>query len=443
MSVKMDMTQIFEELNLDNGANYKMDVLKKHADNALLKRVIKMALDNVTYNFHIRKIPDYKTRQKPTITLATAIDSLEAEFCTRKVTGNKSIERLRDILSELSKNDAEILKRIVERDLKLGIGKTTVNKVWKNLIVKPVYMRCGVFGEKTAAKINVVGAYCQLKADGTYREATVDNEMVTFSSRSGENYDYPLLDKILCKLPDGKYIGELTVVVDGVTMQRNKGNGLLKSDDPPHENIVFDVWDYVTLEEYDNALNKIKNTTPYKERFLRLTEILTDVDGRVRLIKSHIVNDLSAALKLTSAWMDQGLEGSILKDQNAVFRDGTNLQQLKLKLEIDADVRITGFTEGFGRFTDTFGAMTFETDDGKIKGSVSGLKDADRKAYSLRREELIGQIISVKFNDLLDSDGNDYQSLSHPRFIELRDDKDESDTLERIIENRNMAMLLK
>jgi len=251
------------------------------------------------------------------------------------------------------------------------------------------------------------------------------------------------LSQLLSKLPNGKYIGELTVVVEGETFERSKGNGLINSDDPPHEDIVFDVWDHVTLEEYSNAANKIKNTEIYKERFQRLKDILDGIDNRIREIETHIVNDISDALKLTSQWMSQGLEGAILKDANAVFRDGTNPNQLKLKLEIDADVRITGFTEGSGKHIDTFGSMTFETDDGLVKGSVSGFKDAERLDFNNRREDLIGKIISVQFNDLIKRVTNDYHALSHPRFIELRDDKDESDTLERIIESRDMAMMLK
>jgi len=51
----MTVYKIFEELNLDNGTTYKIDVLKKHSDNELLKRVFKMALDKVAFNYYIRK----------------------------------------------------------------------------------------------------------------------------------------------------------------------------------------------------------------------------------------------------------------------------------------------------------------------------------------------------------------------------------------------------
>lgn len=439
----MTVHEIFEELNLNNGTTYKIDVLKKHSDNELLKRVFKMALDKVAYNYYIRKIPDYIPASNPSDSLESALDFIENEFSSRNITGNKAADALQEQLSRLSAKDADIICRIIDRDLSVGIGKLNANKVWKKLIIKPMYMRCGVFSEKTAGKINVKGAYCQLKADGTYREATVESGAVYFCSRSGENYEYPMLREILATLPDGKYIGELTVISGGKVLERSKGNGLINSDNPPHEDIVFDVWDHVTLEEYSNAANKIKNTEIYQERFSRLKNILNSIDNRIRVIETHIVNDIAKALELTSQWMNLGLEGAILKDAKAVFRDGTNPNQLKLKLEIDADVRITGFTEGSGKHVNTFGSMTFETDDGQVKGSVSGFKDAERADFHDRKDILIGKIMSVQFNDLIKGVANEYHSLSHPRFIELRDDKDETDTLERIVDSRNMSMMLK
>ena len=40
-------------------------------------------------------------------------------------------------------------------------------------------------------------------------------------------------------------------------------------------------------------------------------------------------------------------------------------------------------------------------------------------------------------------ENNDYYALSHPVFVELRNDKDETDTLEKVIQLRDMAKGLK
>ena len=53
---------------------------------------------------------------------------------------------------------------------------------------------------------------------------------------------------------------------------------------------------------------------------------------------------------------------------------------------------------------------------------------------------MIGQIMAVTCNDITKGRDNDYYALSHPRFDEIRTDKTETDTLERALENKEMAM---
>lgn len=165
---------------------------------------------------------------------------------------------------------------------------------------------------------------------------------------------------------------------------------------------------------------------------------------KIQIIPTTIVNDLKQALKITSDYMTNGYEGAILKDMSAVFKDGTSKHQLKLKLEIDCEMRITGFTEGSGKNADYFGAITFENDELTIKGKVgvSSMTEELRDWFHANRDNVIGKIMSVQFNDLTKSESNSYYALSHPRFIELRNDKDSTDTLETVLKLRDMAMEL-
>ncbi len=165
---------------------------------------------------------------------------------------------------------------------------------------------------------------------------------------------------------------------------------------------------------------------------------------KIELIETYLVTDIQSALKYTTQWMNKGLEGAILKDANNIFVDHTSPTQLKLKLEIDAEVRVTGFTEGKKgtKREATFGALTFENDEGTIKGQTSGFTDEMITELHNNREKYIGQVMTVQFNDLTQSRDNDFYALSHPRFIEFRNDKDTTDTLERVQESKEMAMNL-
>jgi DNA ligase-1 len=449
----MSIYDIIQELNAENGSNYKMDVLRKHADNELLQRVLKMTYDKVdfTYGITMKNIIQHPLEIVGSdYSLEDALNILEDEFATRKITGHAAIAELEGLLYVLDVSDAEIITKIINRDLRINMGRSNINKVFKGLIVKPVYMRCGLFDKGKKSKINPKGSFVQLKADGTYREFTVENGAVICNSRSGESYDYPILSQTLETYQDGHYIGELTVrLADGTICDRATGNGLIKSMELPEgAAIVLDLWDYVTLEEYTNAANKIQGTTPYHQRLQTLLSIVgeelspTPVD--INVIETHVVNTIGEAMKHCVAWMEAELEGGVWKDKDAIFRDGTSPQQEKMKLEIDADVRIIGFKPGTigTKREGKIGSIEYATDDGKVKGFASGFSDKELDDMDARRYEILNAIMSLTCSDITKGRSNEHYALSHPRFNEIRTDKTETDTLERIQETKRMAMTM-
>ena len=437
------IAQIIEELNLDNGSNYKMDILRKHKDNETLPRVLKMTYDKVshTYGITMKNVPEYKSVGNRK--LEDILDIIEAELVTRNTTGNSAMELLTNLLGSTSTENAKIIEGVINRDLRINMGRSNINKVFKGLIVKPPYMRCGIYTAKTAKKINFPGLV-QLKADGMFQAVTVDQGTVTFTARSGETREFMHLVNDFKALEDGVYIGELLVHGEP---NRALANGIINSDDSK-ENVYMQLWDYVTLDEYSRGKDK-KNKTFYIDRFTKLESIIENspeinLDSNVVVIETHRVDNIKEAMSHTSRWMALGLEGAILKDDKNLFIDHTSPTQLKLKLEIDAEVRVTGFTQGkIGTKREaTFGALTFENDEGTIKGQTSGFTDKMITELHNNRDEYIGRVMTVQFNDITKGRDNDYYALSHPRFVEFRDDKNTTDTLERVQESREMAMLM-
>lgn len=441
--------EILQEINLENGSNYKLSVLKKYKENKLFERVLLMAYDKVKYTYGINKIPEYSTISnefnKEELTLVDGLDFLENKLNSREYTGNLAISSLKNILSRLSEKDSYIIERIIGRDLKINLGKSQINKVFSGLITKPPYMRCGVYNKKTSHKINFP-AIIQLKADGMFQYVIKSGGEITFISRSGEEREFPILKDIATKLHDNHvYVGEL--LVEGLE-NRQQSNGLINSDNPPHENIIMKCWDVISIEEYLDGKhnNKIINREIYKTRFNNLLRILRDLDSKyITPIEYKIIISIDEALEITSDWMNKGYEGGVLKDFDNIFKDHTSSTQLKLKLEIDADVRITGFVEGTKgtRRETTFGAISYTNDEGTIVGQCSGFTDDELIKFNQIRNELIGKVMTVKFNDITKSKNSHTYALSHPRFIEIREDKNETDSLKRILELKEMAMNLK
>lgn len=433
------LKDILNELNESNSSNYKLDILKKYKDNSELKKLLELTYNRNKYNFNVSK--NCIIKDNPSILESNGSKTVDELLSALEILGggtirgNEAHQFVCNHLKCLDNDNKEIFLNVLGRDLKIGLNVKSINKVFKNLIPKPNYMRCAVLSEKTLKKINFP-AFIQLKMDGTYREIHVADGQVSGKTRSGEEYFNPVLFKEMENFPNGFYTGELTIEGES----RFTGNGLINSLNPPYEKITFTVWDYLTDEDY---LEKSK--TPYYSRFESLSDIIEKHESnRVKLVPNHEVNSIDEALKYVSDWMEQGLEGGVLKDKNNVFKNGTSGTQLKIKLKVDAEMRITGFTDGTigTKREGKIGAIQFSNDEGTIKGQCSGFSDEELDLFTKNKDNLIGRIISVEFNDIVKSENNDYYALSHPEFIEIRNDKDETDTLEKVIQLRDMAKKL-
>ena len=112
-----------------------------------------------------------------------------------------------------------------------------------------------------------------------------------------------------------------------------------------------------------------------------------------------------------------------------------------MKLVVDCDLKIVGYEEGKGKYEDSVGSVVAETSDELLQVSVSGFDDATRQLIHENREGLIGNVITVRFNNIMEpkEEGEKY-SLFLPRFVEFRTDKTEADSLERVKEQLQSAI---
>ena len=437
---------ILLQLAAEPSKNAKIDILKQHLNNETLKQVLKLALDP-TINFYIKKIPAFVPSTGAQYTLADMLPQLE-QLSSRKVTGNDAIDFLANMLCMVNKDDAEVITKIIARDLRCGVQDSTVNKVWKELIPEFPYMRCSLLKSvkpETFSWKN--GVFSQMKADGIFCSFNHDADgNVTILSRSGSQFP---LDEFAKVIADAKLMfplntqthGELLIKRDGIVLEREIGNGILNSvlkngKFADNEEPVYMIWDQIPLT---SVVSKGVYNVPYKERFATLA--IPATVNNIILIPTKIVHSLEEAWAHYEEMVAQGYEGTIFKDENTIWKDGTSKTQIKLKLEVDLDLVIVGFNAGKGKNAELFGSIIAQSSDGKLEVGISGFKDAVRKEIHEMRDELIGTIITVKSNNLMKpSASNEKYSVFLPRFVELRSDKHVADSLERVIEQFDNAV---
>jgi DNA ligase 1 len=442
-----------EELKLATSNNDKIELLKDALTEPLFKEMVQLALDP-TLSYNVSKVP-YQKSDGP---LFKKQYSVREVFDYLKVMSSKSgmnnDEKI--ILSEMvstSKELHQIANMIVKKKLDCGVKAKMVNKAVPGTIFVCPYMRCS--GVEQIHRITYP-AYLNVKADGMFLNIFLNGkESPVYKTRPGNIFplNRPDIDDILMKGFDYGYevlMGEARVWSQKFKkyLPRKIGNGILNSilQGTPseevlssHEKIILTVWDIVPGEDF----YKGESWIPYKDRWGDLQDCIGEFDNEedpayVNLISNVIVNSEEDAYKIAQVWINSGLEGGVLKDKKFFWKNHTSPYCIKLKAEKVCELRITGWELGEGKYSGVMGSVRCETEDGKLEVWVSGWTDEER---NWDWDDYIGKIISVKFNEVIESKSKDATSLFLPRvsrneetsFVEFRLDKDEADTLEEVL----------
>jgi len=422
-----NILSILTRLETAPGRLEKEEILKQNSDNKLLRDTFRLALDP-TINFYIKKVPDPIVSSNVN-SLEQGLNTLESDLATRRFRGHEAIRHLAYTLGGLEPDDREVIKRVIGRGLKCGVSDGTVEKVWPYLRLSYPCMLVSSMNEKTKLKFPMMA---QTKMDGMRFNAIVENGAVTYRSRNGKELDLKgVLDDDFLTRADGfdvVFDGELLIWgTDGKPVDRKTGNGLLTKFQRDTgtfqiaERIRAVIWDRIPLSDFRMGTCVIPCQTRWS---MMVAGPSTD---KVRVAKTTMVNTIKVAQELYQEKLAEGEEGIILKDPAGYWEDKRVKHQTKMKAELEADLKVTGYNPGTGKYLGKIGSLIVESADGKVQTSVgTGLSDEQR---SLDFEEFCSKIVSIKYNALISDKKTNIKSLFLPVFIEVREDKDTADML--------------
>lgn len=416
---------ILNELSSTTKRLEKEAILTREKDNALLKRVVFLALDPFT-QFYIRKIPAYKVNWTGThITLDGLLPYLD-ELSTRLVTGNNAINHLTWMLENASPSDAAVIERIIQKDLKCGVSDSTANKIWPGLIHQYPCMLASQYDEKLVAKMKFP-AMAQLKMDGMRFNAIVRSGKCELKSRSGKTVDLlGRLEQEFIVMAGGRNLvfdGELVVDNEGALLDRQTGNGILNKavkgtiSEQEAKRVRATLWDVIPYDRFVKGVDK----ESYMTRFTLLQSM--SHPKTIRIVEHKVVANIEEAQAIFEKYLAEGQEGIILKNLNSPWEDKRSKNLIKFKGEMDCDLRVVGVQPGTGKYEGKLGALICESEDGVIKVDVgSGFKDFQRE-----ENYPIGTIVAVKYNARIKNKAGE-ESLFLPIFQEVRLDKMKADS---------------
>ena len=461
-----EIKNIFDSISSISGTKDKINELAKYKADSLLEKVLYLAKSKKV-KFNIKQIPEYSYNGKD-YPLNLALTELEKIYKS-ELTGASAKEHLTKILSSVNPDNAYIIERIIEKNPKIGMGTTNMNKVFTSLIEKTPYMGAKSYSEKLLLGIIKSGnAVSQTKMDGRYTNILIRSNDVYAESRGGEQtfLSGALFMDELSRFDDCVLNGELTMKN---VASRYEANGIIASltsigekadngEDVVKEilafekdnnmtfqealdNIVLTVWDVITVQDYFRGASHVT----YSNRLANVVDLLIKYPcDNVKLIESKPVKTFSDAIADFQQKLELGLEGTIVKDLNGAWKDGKPSYQVKMKLIISVDMKIIGFEYGTkgSKNENVISTLIVESNDGLVKTNPSNMKEKMMSFVTQNQDKLLGTIVEIECCGLSKNSKNQY-SLLHPRVSELRSDKTTCDDLQSIMEIENMAKSLK
>ena len=436
--------EIIKELEATISSNEKLAIMQANKDNVILKNVFRLAY-SPTINFFIKKIPDGWQHNDRMNTQWVGVFSQLQLLSDRVITGNKAIESLTDMLNSVDCNIAEIVTRIVKKDMKCGVGKTICNKVWKGLIVVPPRQGACSMNEKSLAKISkATNLAIELKSDGSYA-ATVCGETATMMSRNGNTLEIPSLQEHLSSGAFEGFALEGELIYDPTKATREEGNGYITkiikgtATQENLDNVYYQIWDCIDTRYYEP-----KGEYPFTNKERRdLLEIMVaeyndwcadkGITNRLLLIPREENVTIDKAYKVFEQYVRDGFEGAILKDMDVTWKDnGKPSWCVKLKRKEPCDLKVVGVFEGKpdSKYVGMLGGLHCESSCGQIKVDVgSGFSDEQRVEFFTNPPK----IVEVEYDSITINKKSKQESLFLPIFKNLRYDKDECDSYADIV----------
>jgi len=425
-----------EVINSDQGRLFKeLKVREFGLDEPKFVRLLNRTY-SPEYVYGIKKMEQTAVGINTLVDIWGQVETLLDRLTGRVVTGNAARAEVEAMLNSLTKEEATVAINMIKGDLRCGISVATVNKMFPNTIPEYPYMRCSLMKGSNIANFDwKAGVYSQEKADGMFDNIYLYPYLTKITSRNGTlfaNTEFKDFIQEFVNVADMGYCyhGEMLVLEDGKVLPRELGNGVLNSvlkggSFEANQKPFYLVWDRVPVKD---AVAGGKCETPYKDRFAAIKNI----KGKfVDVIPTKIVYSLDEAYKHYVELTSRGIEGTVIKNPNAIWEDKTSKDQIKLKIEAEVDLIVRGFNPGNGKNAHLFGSIAAESSDGKLRVNVSGISDADRVRINGERDEWIDKkIITVRANSIMES--NDVAALFLPRLVEERLDKTEADDFAKI-----------
>ena len=393
-----------QEMRSTTSNNLKIEILKKHKDNAFLSRIFLYTYNPFfKYGVHKRNVlkkPDLENTGFESVDIFFLLDALRF----RNITGHQAIGAINSFTKNLSDTAKEIFFHIIDRDLNMRASTSSINKVFPNCIPTFSVALAAAYKPGMVDFTNENEQwYGSRKLDGVRCLAYKQGNDIKFTSRSGK--PFLTLDKIKNELLqiDGDFIldGEICMVdnngkedFQGIIKQiRRKGHTI--------ENPKFLVFDSLTFEEFESKtstrnLKERTETLWYSRNFTTNFQYIEPVEH------IHLTSETQFAEMVSDA-EKQGFEGIMVR-KNTAYEGKRSKNLLKVKKFHDAEYIVKRCDLGDMRFVENGKEVIKDVlrniiieHKGCDVGVGSGFSKEQREYYFANPNELLGKTVTIQY----------------------------------------------
>ena len=317
----------------------------------------------------------------------------------------------------------DLMKCLLTKDLKAGLGVKTVDKVFKGLLPKhEVQLAKKYEPGKTKLKGDF---FVTEKLDGIRCTAYFEGNELKIKTRQGKDIEGLVeIEKVLMdnRIAWEDYIldGELLSIGSNPQDVYKHTMEKVQNKNERKIGIEFRVFDIVPLVDF---LDK-ESGAPYSFRrkilsYLKENFTIFDSEFLTMVPLLYSGQDENVILPILDKVVAEGKEGLMINlDKPYEFKRTSNL--LKVKKMHSMDLEIVGFEEGTGKNKNNLGALLVDFKGNKV-GVGSGLTDSLRKEIWENKEKYLGRIAEIQYFEI-SKDKNGIESLRFPVLKTFREE---------------------
>ena len=432
MRTLMHFRDFVNEIMESNSRLHKQAVLKKYADDEVIKRYLQIAFDPYkVFGISTKKLAKDVFHGD----IEVILDVLELfDYLEEHNTGRDyDIAVCRICLDYIASEDrecAELLEKLICKDLSIGCDSKTINKEIPGLIKTFSCMLAQKYFD-SPGKLEGKTFAITTKLDGFRLIAIKDSAgEVKFYSRVGQlieglvEIEAEMKEFMPCNFA---LDGELTISnyfeMPSKDAYKAASKIIRLKGDTPKTGLTYRVFDCMTADEFQSQ----KCTKTYFERRKQLATFAGVAEHIEVLPVLYMGDDTSEVTTWLNKVTARGGEGVMLNLADAEYVWGRTWNLMKVKKFTSLDLEVIDVEEGSGRLSGTLGAIHVRYKNGNIVKVGSGFSDEERKLFWNYPDLVLNKVVEIKyFEESSNADGT--FSLRFPTWCSnIRLDKLEPD----------------